>query len=123
MSALETLVARYEAPVSGGVGYVGADIPRELVEAAGLVPIRLRGTGPADPLAESILGPRVDPPIRRILAALLRGELPIDFLLLGHDSDSSVRLHDALRASLASRPARALVRRPAAPADRDDGDL
>jgi benzoyl-CoA reductase/2-hydroxyglutaryl-CoA dehydratase subunit BcrC/BadD/HgdB len=97
MSALETLVARYEAPVSGGVGYVGADIPRELVEGAGLSPVRLRGTGPADPLAESILGSRVDPPIRRILAALLRGELPIDFLLLGHDSDSSVRLHDALR--------------------------
>ncbi len=97
MSALQTLVARYEGPVSGGVGYVGADVPRELVEAAGLVPIRLRGTGPADPLAESILGPRVDPPIRRILAALLRGDLPIDFLLLAHDSDSSVRLHDALR--------------------------
>jgi benzoyl-CoA reductase/2-hydroxyglutaryl-CoA dehydratase subunit BcrC/BadD/HgdB len=97
VSALETLVARYEAPVSGGLGYVGADIPRELVEAAGLVPIRLRGTGPADPLAESVLGSRVDPPIRRILAALLRGDLPIDFLLLGHDSDSSVRLHDALR--------------------------
>ena len=97
MSALETLIARYEAPVAGGVGYVGADIPREVVEATGLVPVRLRGTGPADPVAESILGPRVDPPMRRILAALLRGELRIDFLLLGHDSDSSVRLHDALR--------------------------
>ena len=97
MSALDTLIAHYEAPVSGGVGYVGADIPRELVEAAGLAPARLRGTARADPLAESILGPRVDAPIRRILAALLREELPIDFLLLGHDSDSSVRLHDALR--------------------------
>ena len=46
MSALETLVARYEAPMSGGVGYVGADIPRELVEAAGLVPCGSAEPGP-----------------------------------------------------------------------------
>ena len=53
------------------------------------------------------------------------GQLPIDFLLLGHDSDSSVRLFDALRvlARTTEPPARDLVPRPAPPADGDDRAL
>jgi benzoyl-CoA reductase/2-hydroxyglutaryl-CoA dehydratase subunit BcrC/BadD/HgdB len=108
VSALDQLVATYEAPEPAAgrhvVGYVGADVPRELVEAAGMLPLRLRGDGPPSPLAEEILGPRVDPPVRRVLGALLDGRLPIDFLLLCHDSDSSVRLFTALRVLALSTP-------------------
>ena len=109
MSALETLRGPYadrtaraaEWRRDGGkvVGYVGADVPRELIAAAGLLPLRLHGGGPGSGLADEILGPGVDPPARLVLAGLLDpGRLPIDFLLLCHDSDSTVRLYTSLRA-------------------------
>ena len=107
------------------VGYVGADVPRELVAAAGLA-ARCGSAGPGArrPLAEAILGPRVDPPVRRILAGLLEGRPPLDFLLLSHDSDSTVRLFTSLRVlARDDAAARALVRRPAPSADRDDRRL
>ncbi len=79
-------------------GYVGADVPVELISAAGLFPLRLHGTGPRSDLAERILGPGVDPAARLILADLLdRGRQPLDVLLLCHDSDSTVRLYTSLR--------------------------
>ena len=88
MSALETLVARLReraVPASGVVGYVGADIPRELVEAAGLA-ARAGSAEPGPPIALRRVDPRAagrpaDParPRRRCST----GQLPIDFLLLG----------------------------------------
>ncbi|HEX4520674.1 MAG TPA: 2-hydroxyacyl-CoA dehydratase family protein [Gaiellaceae bacterium] len=107
MSALETLSALYADPDAGVrdrraagarvVGCVGARAPRELVTAAGLLPVRLRGQGPPSVLAEDVLGPGVDPPVRRILAGLLEGTLTADFVLIGGDSDSNVRLFTSLR--------------------------
>jgi benzoyl-CoA reductase/2-hydroxyglutaryl-CoA dehydratase subunit BcrC/BadD/HgdB len=114
VKALETLVSLYEDPgpairawrERGGsvVGYVGADVPRELVAAAGLLPLRLRGDGPPAPQAEEILGAGVDPRARRILAALLDGRPAVEHLLLCHDSDSSVRLFTSLRVLARSEP-------------------
>ena len=41
-----------------------------------MLPVRLRGEGEPSPLAEEILGPRVDPSVRLILAGLLEGRPP-----------------------------------------------
>lgn len=105
MSALDALVAAYEDPRpvldewrGRVVGYAGADVPRGLVAAAGLLPFRLRGSGEPSPEADAILGPGVAAPARRILADLLDGSAGVDFLLLSHESDSLVRLFTALRA-------------------------
>jgi benzoyl-CoA reductase/2-hydroxyglutaryl-CoA dehydratase subunit BcrC/BadD/HgdB len=101
VSALDALVAAYErprAPDGAAVaGYVGADVPRELVAAAGLHPLRLRGDAPPSARADEILGPGVDAPTRSILAGLLEGRATLDLLLLSHDSDSLVRLFTSLR--------------------------
>ena len=107
MTALQTLRAAYRDPgaairewhEAGGlvVGCVGADIPHELVAAAGMLPVRLRGESEPSPLAEAVLGPRVDPSVRLILAGLLEGRPPLDFLLVSHESDSTVRLFTSLR--------------------------
>jgi benzoyl-CoA reductase/2-hydroxyglutaryl-CoA dehydratase subunit BcrC/BadD/HgdB len=106
--AFETLLLSYRddavdaAPRHDGgrvVDYVGVDVPRELIEAAGFLPRRLRATASPSRLAEQILGPGVDPAARRVLAGLLdptreHGEL----LVLCHDTDSTVRLYTSLRA-------------------------
>jgi benzoyl-CoA reductase/2-hydroxyglutaryl-CoA dehydratase subunit BcrC/BadD/HgdB len=107
VSALDELVAAYESPslpAVGVVGYLGDDVPRELVAAAGLLPVRLRGSVPSSERADSILGPGVDAPVRAVLAGLLEGRPRIDFLLLSHDSDSAVRLFTALRVLSRSEP-------------------
>ncbi len=122
MTALESLVAVYERPPvpdEGVVGYVGADVPRELIAAAGLHPLRLRGSVPirerADEIvlkgsvpitkrADEILGPGVAAPARAVLAGLLEGRPRVDFVLLCHDSDSTVRLFTALRALARTEP-------------------
>lgn len=104
MSALEELVAVYEDPApvleqwrGRVVGYLGRDVPRELVAAAGLLPYRLRGAAPPSARADEILGPRVERPVRSVLGELLEGRTGCDFLLLSHDSDSLVRLFTSLR--------------------------
>jgi benzoyl-CoA reductase/2-hydroxyglutaryl-CoA dehydratase subunit BcrC/BadD/HgdB len=81
------------------VGYVGADVPRELIEAAGLRPLRLAPV-PVESvaLADAILGPGVDEPTRLVLAGLLERRYPIDALVLCHDSEHTVRLYTSLRA-------------------------
>jgi hypothetical protein len=107
VSALDTLVAAYERPEvpgSGVVGYVGDDVPREVIAAAGLHPLRLRGSVPITERAEAILGPGVDAPARAILAGLLDGRPRLDYLLLSHDSDASVRLFTALRVLAGTDP-------------------
>jgi benzoyl-CoA reductase/2-hydroxyglutaryl-CoA dehydratase subunit BcrC/BadD/HgdB len=113
VSALATLRAHYADPFAAArdaegcaVGYVGTDVPRELVAAAGLLPIRLRAVGPASPLADDVLGLRVDAPVRRALGALLDGTLPVDFLVVSHESDSTVRLFTSLRALARDDPSR-----------------
>jgi hypothetical protein len=107
VSALDTLVAAYdspEVPGSGVVGYVGDDVPRELIAAAGLHPLRLRGSVPITVRADAILGAGVDAPARAVLAGLLDGQPRLDYLLLSHDSDATVRLFTALRVLAGTEP-------------------
>lgn len=109
MTALAELRAAYAdrnaaaaARRAGGgtvVGYVGLDVPRELIEAAGCFALRLAPVDGVDTAeADRILGPGVDESHRRVLAGLLAGAYPIDRLVVCHDSDHSVRLHAAVRA-------------------------
>jgi benzoyl-CoA reductase/2-hydroxyglutaryl-CoA dehydratase subunit BcrC/BadD/HgdB len=122
VTALESLVAAYERPSvpdEGVVGYIGADVPREVIVAAGLHPLRLRGSVPTTngagegfpkgsvpgiKRADEILGPGVAAPARAVLAGLLEGCPRVDFVLLCHDSDSTVRLFTALRALARTEP-------------------
>ena len=104
MSAIEQLVAVYEDPSpvleqwrGRVVGYLGSDVPRGLVAAAGLLPYRLRRAGPPSARADEILGPGVERPVRRLLGELLEGTAGIDFLLISHERDSLVRLFTSLR--------------------------
>jgi benzoyl-CoA reductase/2-hydroxyglutaryl-CoA dehydratase subunit BcrC/BadD/HgdB len=62
--------------------------------------------GPASPLADDVLGPRVDVSARQVLGALVDGTLPVDFLLVSHESDSTVRLFTSLRALAHDEPCR-----------------
>jgi hypothetical protein len=77
VTTLAELVALYEDPRpvleqwrGRVVGYLGRDVPRPLIAAAGLLPYRVRGE-------------------------LIDG---VDFLLISHESDRLVRLFTALRA-------------------------
>jgi hypothetical protein len=102
MSALAELRAVYAdrnaAPSGSVVGYVGPDVPRELIEATGCVPLRLAPVDGVDSsFADRVLGPGVDEAARLVLAGLLEGAYPIDRLVLCHDSDHTVRLYTALR--------------------------
>ncbi|TDE56340.1 2-hydroxyacyl-CoA dehydratase [Nonomuraea mesophila] len=88
--------AKDPAPV---VGYVGADVPVELLTAAGLRAFRLTG----DPESGSDLGDRylgrgVDPVARSVLARLLAGAFgDLDRIVVSHDCEASLRLFYALR--------------------------
>jgi hypothetical protein len=106
VSALAELRAVYDGRVGAAaaadrpvVGYVGLDVPRELVEGAGCLALRLVPLDGVDPAeADRILGPGVDEATRLVLAGLLAGAYPIDRLVLCHDSDHTVRLYTSLRA-------------------------
>jgi hypothetical protein len=89
--------ARWRAGGGTVVGYVGADVPRELIEAAGHFALRLASVDVDPRRADRILGPGVDEATRLLLAGLLEGAYPIDRLVLCHDDDHTVRLYTALR--------------------------
>ncbi|MEU8179014.1 2-hydroxyacyl-CoA dehydratase family protein [Microbispora hainanensis] len=81
------------------VGYVGADMPVELLTAAGVRAFRLTG----DPESGSALGDRylgrgVDPMARSVLTRLLDGAFgDLDHIVVSHDCEASLRLFYALR--------------------------
>jgi 2-hydroxyglutaryl-CoA dehydratase, D-component len=79
-------------------------VPRELIAAAGLHPLRLRGSVPVTERADAILGTGVDAPARAVLTGLLGGRPRVDYLLLSHDSDGTVRLFTALRVLAETEP-------------------
>ena len=102
MSALGELRAvyrsRFEPRYAETIGYVGADVPREVIEAAGVIALRLAPIeGIETTFADRVLGPGVDSSIRGILAALLEGAYPVDRLVLCSESDHTVRLYTTLR--------------------------
>jgi benzoyl-CoA reductase/2-hydroxyglutaryl-CoA dehydratase subunit BcrC/BadD/HgdB len=84
------------APVAG---YVGADVPVELLTAAGHLPVRLSGS-PDEDAAEGrrLLGGGLDPVACSILTRLLAGAFgPLDLLVVSHDCEASLRLFYVLR--------------------------
>ncbi|SDO41589.1 Benzoyl-CoA reductase/2-hydroxyglutaryl-CoA dehydratase subunit, BcrC/BadD/HgdB [Klenkia soli] len=81
------------------VGVVGADVPVELVEAAGAVPVRLTGDpGPPSAEARHVLGAAVDAPTLTLLTRLLGGSAAgLAGLVVSRDCQSSLAMFYALR--------------------------
>lgn len=81
------------------VGYVGADVPVELITAAGLLPKRLAGKpGEDSALGDRYLGRGVDPVARSILTRILTGDYgPLEAIVVSRDCEASLRLFYALR--------------------------
>lgn len=88
------------------VGFVGADVPRELIAATGALPLRLHSrSGPPSEDAVRLLGEATDPVAHSILSQILANEL--DFLtgiLLSRDCEASLQLFYVLRQLAARRP-------------------
>lgn len=104
MPALDALEQAYTSggAIPGGgftVGYVGADVPVELLTAAGVTAVRLTGDPDADSSAGDLcLGTGVDPMARSILSRLLAGAYgTLDRVVVSHDCEASLRLFYALR--------------------------
>ncbi|WP_413249264.1 2-hydroxyacyl-CoA dehydratase [Sinomonas flava] len=111
-AAAEHYVARLErarAAASAGrcvIGLVGADVPRELIAAAGALPYRLHSGGlPPSEEAVRLLGAAIDPVAPVLLTQLLAGEL--DFLaglVFSRDCEASLQLFYVVRELSARRP-------------------
>jgi benzoyl-CoA reductase/2-hydroxyglutaryl-CoA dehydratase subunit BcrC/BadD/HgdB len=100
---LHDLLARYrpdEVPVGPGpvIAYVGRDVPRELLRAAGATPYRLAGRpGHTEP-ADRFCGGDMDPVARSQLSRVLTGELAdCAGLVISGDCEGSLRLFLYLR--------------------------
>ncbi|MEV6442616.1 2-hydroxyacyl-CoA dehydratase family protein [Amycolatopsis sp. NPDC051716] len=87
------------APELPAAGYVGADVPVELITAAGLRPLRLAGKpGEDSTLGDRYLGRGVDPVARSILTRILTGDYgPLEAVVVSRDCEASLRLFYALR--------------------------
>ncbi|MFJ9779238.1 2-hydroxyacyl-CoA dehydratase [Amycolatopsis sp. NPDC101161] len=81
------------------VGYVGADVPVELITAAGLRPLRLTGKpGEGSTLGDRYLGRGVDPVARSVLTRILTEDYgPLEAIVVSRDCEASLRLFYALR--------------------------
>jgi benzoyl-CoA reductase/2-hydroxyglutaryl-CoA dehydratase subunit BcrC/BadD/HgdB len=92
------------------VGVVGADVPAELVEAAGAVAYRLHGSPDVvSAEAREILGAALDPVAHSVLTRLLDGSLAyLTGLVVSRDAQASLQLFYALRELRRLEPARAL---------------
>jgi len=104
-SLTDDYAQRLRAPArtraQGGVPlpYLGADVPRELIEAAGFVPVLLHADpGRARNDDERLLGAGVDPMVRAlvpVVLALTRELCP--GVVIAHDGEGALRMFHALR--------------------------
>ncbi|MCO7193727.1 2-hydroxyacyl-CoA dehydratase family protein [Pseudonocardia sp. McavD-2-B] len=80
-------------------GHVGADVPVELLTAAGYRPLRLSGSPEEDASAgRRLLGGGLDPVAHSVLTRLLDGAYgPLDVLVVSRDCEASLRLFYVLR--------------------------
>ncbi|WP_431873778.1 2-hydroxyacyl-CoA dehydratase [Amycolatopsis sacchari] len=106
MSALTELLAVAEDRAGSAqgagmpvVGCVGADVPVELITAAGLLPLRLAGQPERDhALGDRYLGVGVDPVARSVLSGILAGDYGnLEAIVVSRDCEASLRLFYALR--------------------------
>jgi len=93
----DPLLAARAAAAAGQrvIGYIGADIPVELILAANALPLRLRGNAnAATPLADEYLESAFLPETKAIAEQWLGGELDfIDAVIFPRSGDSSQRLY------------------------------
>lgn len=80
------------------VGYVGDDLPLELVDAVGALPVRLVARPETNRReAGELLSGAVDPAAVAVLGDLLDGVIAPDLVLISHESDASLQLFYTLR--------------------------
>lgn len=110
MEALQELTGHYgdrtgwisRRRAAGGlvIGYLGADVPDELLTAADVLPVRISGD-PAASLAEAdrYMEPAIDQLARSQFAQLLDPDTGgrLDHVVIAHDSEGSVRIFYYLR--------------------------
>ena len=99
MQALRELSAHYAAARAGRFGHdraivhVGRDVPREVILAAGLAPVRLPGAPGRPGPGDHLFGAGVDDVARTQLSRVLAGDLAgCAGLAIGSDCEGSVRL-------------------------------
>ncbi|MBN6038996.1 2-hydroxyacyl-CoA dehydratase family protein [Amycolatopsis sp. 195334CR] len=92
-------VERWRAAGRPVAGYVGADVPVELLTAAGVLPLRLTGSPAEDASAgRERLGGGLDAVACSVLTRLLDGAYGhLDLLVLSRDCEASLRLFYVLR--------------------------
>lgn len=98
-AALAALLDPARTPEGPVAGYVGADVPVELLTAAGFHPLRLTGS-PHEDAAEGrrYLGGGLDPVACSVLTRLLAGAYgPLEVLVVSRDCEASLRLFYVLR--------------------------
>ena len=104
-AALERILAAYrsdgplDVPDEPVIGYVGQDVPEEILTAAGARALRLRGSPDWDTRsADAYLGTGLDPAARALLAGLLAGRFgPLRGVVVSSDCDASQRLFYVMR--------------------------
>jgi benzoyl-CoA reductase/2-hydroxyglutaryl-CoA dehydratase subunit BcrC/BadD/HgdB len=81
------------------VGYMGADVPVEILTAAGALGVRLCGEpGTEHGVGERYLGRGIDPAVRSVLTRLVEGGFDgLDAVVVSRDCEASARLFYALR--------------------------
>jgi len=86
---------------SGGkvAGYIGVDVPEELLIAAGFFPLRITGDpGGSTALADKYVGTAFSPMVRSIFNRLLDGTYAfLDHLIISNSSEATLRLFYCLR--------------------------
>jgi ABC-type transport system substrate-binding protein/benzoyl-CoA reductase/2-hydroxyglutaryl-CoA dehydratase subunit BcrC/BadD/HgdB len=79
-------------------GYVGSDVPEELILAAGYVPVRVRGDASQPPVHGDRYGYLAEPVTRSVLARLTDGTYDyLDGLVIDHSIDAHALLFFNLR--------------------------
>lgn len=100
-AALAGLIAqaRNPAPARPVVGCIGADVPVELLTAAGMLPLRLSGSPQEDSASgRRYLGGGLDAVACSVLTRLLAHAYgPLDALVVSRDCEASLRLFYVLR--------------------------
>src|SRR3954449_9711450 len=92
---IDPLAAAQGEPV---VAYIGRDVPREALAAAGFTPVRLAGRPGRSALADRYCGPGIDAVARTQLEQVLTGRLAgCAGLVICGDCEGSVRLFRYLR--------------------------
>ncbi|GAB1256385.1 hypothetical protein NBRC116494_08870 [Aurantivibrio plasticivorans] len=86
---------RHKAEGKKVIGYISNNVPLELIDAAGILPVHLAGIpGESTPLADRFLEPAFDPWSRSIFNRLLRGDYDfLDAIVLPRTHDSFQRLY------------------------------